>query len=111
MDKHRIFAENLDTIRKTRSLSMTEFSNEIGIPKSTLQSVLADGQTTLNTAIRISDQLGIPLDVLLSENMDAKKLVLTKSLLGGVTWFAALSEEDQKKVLFHTRKILEVLRK
>ena len=62
MEKHEIFAKNLEAIRTYRNQSVGEFSKELGIPKSTLQAVRNSGHTTLDTAIRIADGLGLPLD-------------------------------------------------
>ena len=55
---------NLRNLRKARGLSMMELSSELDIPKSTLQSIMDGGQTTLYTAMHISRKLRIPLDTL-----------------------------------------------
>ena len=47
MNKVENFAKNLESIRKTRKKSLTEFAREIGIPKSTLQSILKMGTQLL----------------------------------------------------------------
>ena len=54
------FGTNLNVLRQERQMTMTEFSNHLQIPKSTLQSVMYNGQTSLDTACRISDALNIP---------------------------------------------------
>lgn len=70
MEKLKRFAQNLDNIKTRNNKSLTEFAQEIGIAKSTVQSILKDGNTTLDTAIRISTALGISLDDLLNEDID-----------------------------------------
>lgn len=70
MEKLKRFAQNLDNIKTRNNKSLTEFAQEIGITKSTVQSILKDGNTTLDTAIRISTALGISLDDLLNEDID-----------------------------------------
>lgn len=70
MEKLKRFAQNLDNIKTRNNKSLTEFAQEIGIAKSTVQSILKDGNTTLDTAIRISTALGISLDDLLSEDIE-----------------------------------------
>ena len=57
LEKQKNLAENLRNLRIARGLSYTEFSKELDIPKATLQSILADGQTSLHTAIHISEKL------------------------------------------------------
>lgn len=96
-EKHKNLAENLKNMRKSRGLSLTEFPEELDIPKSTLQSILADGQTSLNTAIRISEKLRIPLDVLTSGMLSAEQVRVMDGLLSGVEWFSQLPPDKQKK--------------
>lgn len=111
MDKHQIFAKNLKAIREIDQRSLSEFSKELGIPKSTLQSVLNNGNTTLDTALRISEGLDLPLDSLTGDSRLAEKLDVVQYLLQGLSWFQALSAGDQEEIVLHLRKILEVMRK
>ena len=96
-EKHKNMAENLKNMRKARGLSLTEFSKELDIPKSTLQSVLADGQTSLNTAFRISEKLRISLDVLTNGILSAEQICVMDGLLSGVKWFSQLPQAKQKE--------------
>lgn len=111
MDKHQNFAKNLSAIQKIKECSLVEFSKEIGVPKSTLQSVLEDGHTTLDTAIRISEGLNIPLDTLLSDDALAQKLDVLHGFIKDLNWFSSLSASNQKEVVFYLNKILEVIGK
>lgn len=98
-------------IREQRNMSLTEFAKEIGIPKSTLQSILEDGNTTLDTAIRISKGLNIPLDTLLRDESTNTNFSIIQWLLKGLSWYSELPAEDQKEVLLLISKLLEVLQK
>lgn len=109
MDKHELFAKNLEAIREANGQSLAEFAKEVGIPKSTLQSVRISGNTTLNTAIRIAEGLGLPLDSLIGDNHLAKKLDVVQYLLQGLDWFRTLSSEEQEEVILHIRGIVEVI--
>lgn len=109
MDKHEVFAKNLEAIRKINGQSLAEFAEEAGIPKSTLQSVRISGHTTLDTAIRIAEGLRLPLDSLIGDDHLAEKLDIVQYLLQGLDWFMALSPDDQEKVILHIRKIVEVI--
>lgn len=111
MDKHELFAKNLEAIRKINGQSLAEFAGEIGIPKSTLQSVRISGHTTLDTAIRIAEGLGLPLDSLVGDERLAEKLDVVQYLLGGLERFQTLSASEQDEVILHIRKILEVFHK
>lgn len=111
LEKHEIFAKNLEKIREFNGQSLAEFAAEVGIPKSTLQSVRISGHTTLDTAIRISEGLGIPLDSLTGDAALAEKLDVIRYLLRPIDWFQVLSPDEQEEVILHFRKILEVLQK
>ncbi len=111
MDKHQNLAENLRQIRRARQMTLAEFSAELGIPKSTLQSVLTDGQTTLDTAMRIADGLHIPLDTLASIPMQANQVQVMQALARCLNWFAALSEAEQQTVADCLRQIVRIIRK
>lgn len=109
MEKYEIFAKNLEAIRIYKGQSISEFAGEVGVPKSTLQSIRTKGHTTLDTAIRIADGLGLPLDSLVSDSRLAEKADTVQYLLQTVDWFRALPSSEQEEVAAHFRRILEVL--
>ena len=109
MEKHEIFARNLEIIRCYRNQSVGEFSKELGVPKSTLQSVRHSGHTTLDTALRIADGRGLPLDNLTSDSRLAEKADLARHLLQSVNLLRGLSESEQEEVIHHFHQILEVI--
>ncbi len=109
LDKHKIFLRNLEAIRKINGQSLAEFAKEAGIPKSTLQSVRVNGSTTLDTAIRIADALGLPLDSLIGDEQMPRKADLVQHILTSVGWFQGLSSGEQEEVLLHFCRILEVV--
>lgn len=111
MEKHKLFARNLEAIRRINGQSIAEFAKAADVPKSTLQSIRLNGHTTLDTAIRISNALNLPLDSLVGDSRMPEKIDLAQHLLKSVGWFQALSEEKQEIVLFHFQQILEVVRK
>ncbi len=111
MEKHEIFAKNLETIRRINGQSVAEFAKAADIPKSTLQSIRLSGHTTLDTAIRISSALNLPLDSLVGDAQMPEKADLARYMLQTVGWFQALSGEEQERVLFHFQKILEAVEK
>lgn len=108
-EKHENFAENLRNLRAMFGLSMSEFSKELDIPKSTLQTVLATGQTTLNTAIRISESLGIPLDVLTDRSMTSNQFKMLERLLYQFDWYLKLSESQQRDVCFYISALIKLV--
>ena len=112
MDYCSNFAKNLETIRTSRHKSLAEFSEELGVPKSTLQDIVAkDGKTSLYTATRIAGQLKVPLSTLTGEVVSEESLDTLSALLNSFNWFAFLSMEDQQTVTAHIRAIMEILQK
>ncbi len=110
MDKHENFKKNIRMILQAEHLSIAELSRKTGVPRTTIQSVLRDGQTTLNTALRIADGLGIPFSVLTDSTPEAEQRQLLHELFSLFGWFNQLSSSDQQIILEHMRPILEVLR-
>ncbi len=93
------FAKNLNLIREFKGWSMAEFASEIAIPRSTLQAVLNSGQTTLDTALRIAHQLGIPLDTLTNGVLSPQEMSATFGFLYTLDWYSRISVEEQQKAL------------
>lgn len=109
MEKYNHLADNLIAIKKVRQKTLSEFSVELGIPKSTLQCILKDGQTTLDTAIRISKALHMPIDALVNREYSPEELSLLGTICRGFAWFRMLGEEEKNEALFHLSKILELM--
>lgn len=111
MRSPELFAKNLEAIREINGQSIAEFAEEAGVPKSTLQSVRISGNTTLDTAIRISNGLDLPLDSLTGDGSLAEKIDIIRYVLQSIDWFQDLSTGEQNEVILHFQKILEVIRK
>lgn len=111
MEECRNFAESLEAIRKVRKMTMSGFSRELHVPKSTLQNVLRNGSTSLHTALHIAGQLNVPLSTLTGEANATQNFGTLSSLLECLEWFADLPGEDQRKVTSHLHAIVEVLQK
>ena len=92
------FANNLELIRNIRKTTLYEFSQELGIPKSTLQSLLREGNTTLDTAIRIADNLNLSVDALLRNDLEPEKCDMLMALLESLTWFTNKSPEQRHRL-------------
>ncbi len=111
MDQCCDFVKNLEMIRKINYASIAEFSKELDVPKSTLQDILKDGNTSLHTALHIARQLNVPLSTLTGEVIPGENLTALSALLRSFGWFNSLSGEDQKVVADHIRAIMEILQK
>lgn len=105
------FAKALEELRRVKDISLSEFAEELDIPKSTLKDVLRDGNTSLHTALHIAEQLDVPLSTLTGEPSFMENLNQLTALLRYFEWFSRLSREDQKTVAEHIYAIMEVLKK
>lgn len=110
MDKHDNFAKKLSWIRKNRGYTYAEFSKELDLPKSTIETIMNCGNTTLHTAIQISERLGIPLDLLLSDEPLDQEFNIVQWFMHGISTFSTLSAEQQYKISLYLNEILKVLR-
>ena len=98
MRKCQNFANNLELIRNIRKTTLYEFSQELGIPKSTLQSLLREGNTTLDTAIRIANNLNLSVDALLENDLEPEKCDMLTMLLKSLAWFSKKSPEQRLRL-------------
>ena len=106
MEKQNHLSDNLKAYQHARGQSLAEFSTELGIAKSTVQSVMSDGNTTLDTLIRMACAMHVSLDELVFGN---KQLYEVRFFLDQLGWFSELPEEKQKKVLFYLVEMLKLL--
>ena len=109
MDKHQNVASNLNMIRKAMGMSMSEFSKELGVPKSTIQSILEGGQMTLYTALLISERLKVPIDILTGTSLTTEKLEFLAGFMASFEWFSSLNEDGQKVVANCIKTTMEVI--
>ena len=108
-EKLRNLAENLKSIREARRLSIEEFSKELDVPKTTLRDLLLDGQTTLHTAIHISDKLGIPLDTLMNGTLTTGQIKRVDGFIAHMDWYQSLSKEKREEARHHFCAILRLM--
>ena len=64
MERTNHLSDNLKAYKEGMGKSLSDFARELSIPKSTIQAAMADGNTTLDTLIRIANALGVSLDEL-----------------------------------------------
>lgn len=95
MEKKNLLSENLKAYQKSQKLSLLEFSKELDIPKSTLRAVLQDGNTTLDTTLRISEHMSMGLDSLVHDRQFSDKQFIMKHIEQADGWIATFP--DQKK--------------
>ena len=93
MKEHNYLARNLKNYKELRDLTTSELAEELDLPKATLKNVMNEGNTTLHTAIHISKNLGICLDMLVSDHDFADKLFIIDHMRNAGSWFSSLPAE------------------
>jgi len=103
----RNLSKNLRAIRGFKT--QVAFSGELGITKSTLQS-LEKGTTSarLDTLELISSRLGIPVSVLLTDELTPVEHSVLLHILRGMEWYTALSPNEQNSLLEWLQETLSV---
>ena len=109
MKRTNLLSANLRMYRKMKNLTLTEFSQEIDIPKSTLRAVLKDGNTTLDTAMRISAGMKAPLDRLVYDEQFSDRLFILEHMEKSGSWLASFPEEKREKIAKLLAKVWEVM--
>ena len=101
MKRSNHLSKNLKVFQQERGKTQAEFSEELGIPKSTVQAIKVDGNTTVDTLIRMANALNVSLVDLLFGELPLKKIHDVQRFLCDVGWFMKLNAEKQEKFRYH----------
>ena len=102
-------AANLCAYRAEKGMTMAECSESLGIPKSTLQSVMKEGNITLDTLLRISAALGKSLDELVYGDKCIEENEIRTQGTQRRVQFCQLSPAVQHKMCYHLNCIAKLL--
>ena len=88
-------------------LSLAEFSQEIGIAKSTLEAIeKCKSSIRLDTLEQICDRLDVPMQALLSNSLTDGQMKLLDHLLSSADWYNKLSEPGQREAADAIQRLL-----
>ena len=90
---------NLKALRQIRQKTQTEFAQELGISKSTLQEIEHGKNPNLDTLLCIANHLDIAPSLLLSNALPPTQLCVLTQLIRGMDWFSDLSLAKQEELL------------
>lgn len=110
MKRKNNLSKNLRTYQEFRGYTQAELSRELGVPKSTLQSVLSDGNTTLETLIHFAEALNISLDELVYEQRMPEICARIRCLMHEFEWYSDLSPEQQEAAWFHVSELIRIMK-
>ncbi len=96
-------ASNLKAYKKANQLTWVEMSEQFGISKSTLQSAMIDGNTTVDTLVRIANATQQSLDELVFSTR------LEHAVLQDVTRYCQLPIPVQRELCRYLRCISDLL--
>ncbi len=111
MNAQQNLAKNLSQQRVSLRMSLEEFSQELGIPKSTLHSILKTGNTTVNTLVQIAQHLHISIDALLGTNLSEDPSTPCMVFFPLFDCYSKLPAERQSLFRIYLSLLLEVLQK
>lgn len=109
VERNNHLSENLKAYQSAKKKSLAEFSQELGVARSTVQSVMTDGNTTVDTLVRMANALHVSLDDLVFGQLPIKELDDVQLFLRNIGWFTKLSIEQQKKFRYHLHELLKLL--
>ena len=110
MDFSNYLSKNLRALRGSKS--QVEFAGEIGITKSTLQSIeKANTAVRLDTLSLICKGLNVPISALLTDELEPIETSVLEQALHGLSWFSALSFEERSEVLLWLKQTLALFSK
>ena len=109
MEMTNRLSENLKKYQRLHNQTWVELSEELSVPKTTLQSLLKDGNTTWVTLMRIQQMLGITLDELVYGTDWIAKLYTEQKLLSNMAWYMKMPEEDREFFRYHLNEMMKIL--
>ncbi len=90
--------DTMNALRKSRGLSITAFAEEVGISRSSMQSLLnGTGNPRMDTVEHAAARLCLDPVVLLSGALSKPQLDAAISLLRALDFFASFSDEERDK--------------
>ena len=81
----------------------------LDMPKSTLQTVMENGNTTLDTLINIAANLNVSLDELVFGPEPYGRQWLAEAMIHSAGWFTEQTAERQKQLCYHLNCMLNIL--
>lgn len=111
MESRRNLSKNLRTIRELRQESQADFAREIGISKSTLQSIENEKGANLDTLTCIAQSLDIPVAALISSEDQMNDYKTAIKFLRCINFFFKLNPEEKRAFISAVRSLLDVLEK
>lgn len=92
------FRNNLQTLKEESGLSITKFFEQLDMSRSTVQSVMGQGQTTLDAACRIANALHLPLCTMTDGALSPERAAILHSLLIGVgnVWIGGIIKKHRQ---------------
>lgn len=91
--QNNYLSQNLRSYKSIPNISVRKLARQLGIPASTLRNIMKDGNTTLDTAIRISENLNIGLEMLFRDANLPHKLVALYQIQRATHWLNNFSYE------------------
>ena len=101
MERDNHLSDNLKAYQRARDETLTEFSSYLGIARSTLRSVMVDGNTTVDTLVRIANALGVTLNELVFGRVPPAWMDRLQGLVSTMGWYVQLPAYKQGLLLYH----------
>ena len=109
MTRKNNLSNNLKAFQRARHITQAEFARELDVPKSTLQTVMLNGNTTLDTLISLADKLNVSLDELVFGDGRTDRERLIKAMLDSGGWFEGQTPDRQDSLCYHVNGLLDIL--
>lgn len=109
MKRKNHLSENLKAYQRWKGYTQMELSEELGVPRSTLQALLADGNTTLETLIQLADRLNVSLDELVFAEKAPEIYERARRLLFELLWYSEMKAEQKEAVCYHVCEALKIM--
>lgn len=93
-----------------KGCTQAEFSAELGVPTSTLQTLLYSGNTTLDTLLHLADVMDISLDELVLSRQRPEVDARIRQLMQEFAWYSEMNEDRQSAVWYHVCELMRLVK-
>lgn len=111
MKRKNHLSENLRAYQKLKGCTQAELSAELGVPTSTLQTLLSNGNTTLDTLLHLAEAMNISLDELVFQQRGPEIYERLRQIMCEFAWYSEMTDERQEAAWYHVRELLRIMRK
>ena len=108
MERNNHPSEKLRAYQSAKNQALAEFSQALGIARSTVQPIMGDGNAAADTPVPMANALQMILGDLVCGGSPIRNMRDVQHFLRNIGWFTRFPGEKQAKFRYHLHELSEV---